>query len=86
MDPHTNNDERSSMYQVEEEEEDNNSTSETSTSPTEDCEDVETVKTATAASSGMSNIYFWQLKFWQKSDRFAKIKFECDKLATPIAL
>ena len=53
MDPHTNNDERSSMYQVEEEEEDNNSTSETSTSPTEDCEDVETVKTATAASSGI---------------------------------
>ena len=54
MDPHTNNDERSLMYQVEEEEEeDNNSTSETSTSPTEDCEDVETVKTATAASSGI---------------------------------
>ena len=70
MDPHTNNDERSSMYQVEEEEEDNNSTSETSTSPTEDCEDVETVKTATAASSGIYLILsMTKFLFFVKSQR-----------------
>ena len=71
MDPHTNNDERSSMYQVEEEEEDNNSTSETSTSPTEDCEDVETVKTATAASSGIYLILsMTKFLFFVKSQRY----------------